>query len=467
MAGLQYAGEFKLEHAYLTTSSGDVINIKGSINEINIFEDIFKNNIHGNIMLFDTQNFFSKSFVRGQDTIYLEISTPSISEDPSIVFKHYFFVTSIDFMEESSAKSMAYRLSFTTKEHFRNERTKISKAYQDTPTKIIESILKAELEVKKPILIEASKNIKRVVFANKKPFDAIRQIMEEAVSKIDDSPSYLFYETSKGFRCTTLTNLFRQEPISDFNAGEVATLDGDGQAKHVNPVKDFERAIEMQLKPNIDSLLNTAIGIFGSKATRVNLYNKSFETNTYKYFDEFNKLTRSEGITEKDNPIYNDDIIDNNENTIGDFVDSKTHLQTVFENNGKDMSHYSSTTSDYSFSPTIYGTNNFLTKRARRYEIDHMVEVNMLINGHVGIEVGQTCTIEKPMKDDSGKSVYQGKYLITQLRHNFNMADKKHEIALSMAKDSSPNIIEKRGTINFDDYAEEPKGGIDYVDGIE
>ena len=96
-----------------------------------------------------------------------------------------------------------------------------------------------------------------------------------------------------------------------------------------------------------------------------------------------------------------------------------------------------------------------------------MVEVNMLINGHVGIEVGQTCTIEKPMKDDSGKSVYQGKYLITQLRHNFNMADKKHEIALSMAKDSSPNIIEKRGTINFDDYAEEPKGGIDYVDGIE
>ena len=60
MAGLQYAGEFKLEHAYLTTSSGDVINIKGSINEINIFEDIFKNNIHGNIMLFDTQNFFSK-----------------------------------------------------------------------------------------------------------------------------------------------------------------------------------------------------------------------------------------------------------------------------------------------------------------------------------------------------------------------------------------------------------------------
>ena len=366
MAGLQYAGEFKLEQAFLTTSSGDFINIKGSINEINIFEDIFKNNIHGDILLFDTQNFFSKSFIRGQDTIYLEITTPSISDNPEQIIKQYFFVTAIDFMQEASSKSMAYRLTFTTKEHFKNERTKISKAYQDSPTKIIENILKGELATKKPILIEASKNIKRVVFANKKPFDAIRQIMQEAVSKIDNSPSYLFYETSKGFRCTTLSHLYKQDPVSDFNAGEVATLDGDGQAKHVNTVKDFERVIEIELKPKIDSLVNTAIGIFASKATRINLYNKSHEVNNYKYFEEFNNHNRSEttlnGGTKLDNPIYNDDIIDNNENTIGDFVDSKTHLQTVIENDGKDMSHYSSEQSAYTFSPTVLGTNSFSCK---------------------------------------------------------------------------------------------------------
>ena len=96
-----------------------------------------------------------------------------------------------------------------------------------------------------------------------------------------------------------------------------------------------------------------------------------------------------------------------------------------------------------------------------------MVAVNMLVNGYVGIEVGQTCSIKTPMKDESGKSIYQGKYLITQLRHNFNMADKKHEIALSMAKDSSPNTIEKRGSINFDEYAKEPVGAIEYVEEIE
>jgi len=466
MAGLQYAGEFTLDQAFITTSNGDVINLRGSITEINIFEDIFKNNIHGNILLFDTQNFFSKSYIRGQDTIYLEITTPSISDRPEMAIKQHFFVHSIDLMEEASAKSMAYQLSFTTKEHFTNERKKISKGYQDSPTKIIESILKAELETKKPILVEASKNIKRVVFANKKPFDAIRQIMQEAVSKINDSPSYLFYETTKGFYCTTMTNLYQQEPVTDFNAGEVSMLDGDGQAKHINPVKDFERVIEMSLKPNIDSLINTAIGVLASKSTRVNLFNKSVETNNYKYFDEFNRYDRSEG-KEKDNPIYNDDIIDNNGNTIGDFVDAKTHLHTVIENDGKDTSHYNTNTATYSFSPTELGTNTFLTRSANRKMADNMIELRAHVNGHVGLEVGQTCTIQEPMKDDSGKSVYQGKYLITQLRHSFNVADMKHEITMSMTKDSTPNVIEKRGSINFNEYANEKSGGIVYVENIE
>ena len=469
MAGLQYAGEFVLDHAFINTSSGDRVSIKSSVVEINIFEGIFKNNIHGNILIFDTQNFFSKTYIRGQDTVYLEITTPSISDRPELVIKQHFFVTNVDLMEETASNTMMFRLSFTTKEHFANERTKISKAYQETPTKIIESILRSELNTKKAILIETSNDIKRVVFANKKPFDAIRQIMQEAISKVNGSPSYLFYETTKGFYCRTLTNLYMQPPVIDYNAGEVALLEG-GTAKTIDPVKDFERVIEMQLKPNIDSLINTAIGVLASKSTNINLYNKTMGSDFYRHFEEFNKFPRSEGSKELDNPIYNDEAIDNLERTIGDFVDAKTHLTTTFEDNGRDALHYNTQNdiNSYSFAPTKIGTNSFLTRQAKRREIDNMVTVKVLANGHVGFEAGQTCTILQPMKDDSGKSVYQGKYLITELRHNFNVgAGNKHEMAMSLSKDSSPNIIEKKSTINFEDYAVESSGGINYVDDIQ
>ena len=65
------------------------------------------------------------------------------------------------------------------------------------------------------------------------------------------------------------------------------------------------------------------------------------DTTEYRYFDDFNNVIRSEGAIEKDNPIYNDEPVDDNNNNIGDFVDSKTHLHTVIEKDGIDMSHYS------------------------------------------------------------------------------------------------------------------------------
>lgn len=469
MAGLQYAGEFKLDHCLMISSAGQTLNLKSSVVEVNIFEDIFLNSLQGTIMIFDTQNFMSKAFVRGQDTLFLSISTPSISDDPDKKIEGHFSINKIDMATEVSNKGMMYQLSFCSNEFYRNERKKLSKAYQDSPTKIIESILKYELETKKPIMIEASKNIKRVVFTNKKPFDAIRQIMQEAVSKLNNSPSYLFYETTKGFHCRTLTNLYEQEVVTDFNAGEVALLDGEGQAKHMNPVKDYERVIDLELKSAVDSLMNTALGVLSSKLTKINLYNKNMDTTEYRYFDEFNKLPRSENAIEKDNPIYNDDPIDDNDNNIGDFVDSKTHLHTVIEKDGVDMSHYNTTTNTYSFSKTQIADKSFLTRQAKRREVDHMITASAHVNGHVGFEAGQVCQVSVPMKDDSGKSIYQGRYLITKLRHHFNMADMKHEITLSMSKDSSPNPIEKSGSINFNelDLPEEKRGAITYIEGIE
>ena len=61
MAGLQYAGEFRLDACDITTSSGETFNLKGSVMEINIFEDIYLNSLSGTIALFDTQNFLSKN----------------------------------------------------------------------------------------------------------------------------------------------------------------------------------------------------------------------------------------------------------------------------------------------------------------------------------------------------------------------------------------------------------------------
>ena len=71
------------------------------------------------------------------------------------------------------------------------------------------------------------------------------------------------------------------------------------------------------------------------------------------------------------------------------------------------------------------------------------------------------------MKDESGKSIYQGKYLITALRHHFDVGSVKHEITLNMVKDSSPIPIEKSGPINFKEVASEKTGAITFIEDLE
>ena len=119
MAGLQYAGEFTLDACDITTSSGETFNLKGSVMEINIFEDIYLNSLSGTIALFDTQNFLSRSFIRGQDTLYILITTPSISDDPEKKIEGYFSVNKIDIQQEISSKGLLYQLSFVSNEFFK------------------------------------------------------------------------------------------------------------------------------------------------------------------------------------------------------------------------------------------------------------------------------------------------------------------------------------------------------------
>ena len=68
------------------------------------------------------------------------------------------------------------------------------------------------------------------------------------------------------------------------------------------------------------------------------------------------------------------------------------------------------------------------------------ITVKMNINGSTNISVGQTINVTIPVTgtEHGGKydKYYTGKYLITKLRHNFDMPLKRHEITLSASKDS-------------------------------
>ena len=79
--GVQYAGEFIIEEAVLISPNGlktDILTDLALI-EINIFEDIFRSSITGNILVGDTRNIISKLPIMGQEKLSLKIATPSLT----------------------------------------------------------------------------------------------------------------------------------------------------------------------------------------------------------------------------------------------------------------------------------------------------------------------------------------------------------------------------------------------------
>ena len=85
--GINFAGEFKLNRAFLESPTGEKIDlIKNlSIVEINIFEDIFKFSISGSIIIADTNDIITKLPIMGQERLSLKLSTPSLTEKKDII----------------------------------------------------------------------------------------------------------------------------------------------------------------------------------------------------------------------------------------------------------------------------------------------------------------------------------------------------------------------------------------------
>ena len=81
MEGMQYAGEFQIKLAEVHSPNGEITNLLTDVQliEINMFEDMFKSSITGNVIVIDTRNIIETIPLVGQERLALKIATPSLS----------------------------------------------------------------------------------------------------------------------------------------------------------------------------------------------------------------------------------------------------------------------------------------------------------------------------------------------------------------------------------------------------
>ena len=438
---IQYAGDFELKECTLITHQGDEVDLLPNIVNVNVFEDLMSSSLNADISFVDTRDAISLLPIVGNEYVKLNIGTPDVTKKGKINFTKHPFVVYKILRKVDVQQGSALTLKLTTKEIFLNLRKRVSQSYTGGYSEMVEKIFRDTnyLNSKKQLLLEETIGSHSLVIPNMRPFDAIRMIAQRSVSE-NSTSSFIFYETTRGYNFRTLESLYNVGPVFDYVVGEGADFQDEKSSK-VNPMEvNFNQVEKNEFISNNDILTNTKKGVYASKSIVHDIYNKNYNVQTFSIKNEYDKKLDIESLGGgKGYPLFPiDSILDENDNKVSDYSDSRISLQST----SSDGNIFA--TSTYPNHRTPYGKTNPKESILNRFS-----KINLLHNGmkHViqttgnsGLEVGNIINLKIP-KNQTGTSFFDeklsGNYLILKLRHSFAFAgDKKHRLGMEVVKDS-------------------------------
>ena len=430
MADLQFAGEFELNTIEIIASSGQSIDNITPL-EINIFESIFSNALTGNISIADTNNLIELMPLIGQEQLILKMTTPSLEgENTTIDFtKNAFSIYNISVNSEMSSGSSVYVLEFCSPELLINNRVRISKAFTDTPSTIVENVLTNHINTTKNIETETTSGIKNIVVPNQRPFDFLKCLIQDSKST-KDSPHYLFYETTRGYNFRTLQNLYEKVAVGVFNNSESNIDEKVGNTLGIQEA--YDRMINFDVKPPNNALNDSRAGMFGSKIIIDNIFTKSDNVKTYGYFSDFDKHKR---IDEKNNPKYNDNL--------GNWSNSRIYVHPTSASGSNLNAQYRDENNSNNSIVANQISETLLQRKSRMYELTFSKTIAITIHGTTNIAAGDIVELNytapgRNHGDGTLDKSISGRYLITKLRHTFSPVTNQHQIDMVVLPSELP-----------------------------
>jgi len=456
--GIQFAGDYNIKEIKLFTSSGNVIDLSEAVITMNIYEDIFSPSITGTLGIVDTNAIIMNAPITGQDYLSFKITTPGL-ENQSIDFtENVMSIYRIDTRVSVSSGTEVFTLHFCSPEGLRDNRVRVSKSYTKSIDNIVKDVLTSKFYINsnKDLFIEPTVGIKKMVVPNMHPFKLINQLKREAQAEYNGSPHYLFYENINGIHFRSLDSLYAQKEIGTYHSGDAGTIDfkkgGFGNVEY-----ELKRVLDYQFNSNNDTLKNIAGGMLASSILSHDIYNKSYSYNDFDYINEFQEYDRVNGNALQDNyPIYNEVALDEFDNTISQFPDSRVHLHPTSTVNGTDAQHYDYQTNTYPYTPNKID-ETYLSRQSKFMELNDGASITMEINGTTTVYAGSIINFDMPIngtdhEGDKTDKYYSGRYLIQSTRHMFDQKDKRHTIMMNLVKDSL------NSELPINQLAIEPKG---------
>ena len=206
--------DFNINELTITARNGknDITNMFA---EINIYDSIFSPCMTGKIIIVDASGLFKGMHLDGSEVLTVDMSKRDCT---ATIKKNFRIYKQTDKVEEDNVEQ--FILHFISNEFFKSKNSTLFTTYEASYSDIVFKIITDVLQVPTSSLnfqnFEPSLGLKKVVYANKKPIDAILDCSKKAVS-IGLSPTFMFFENTDGYNFMSLDTLSKTEPIYDIN----------------------------------------------------------------------------------------------------------------------------------------------------------------------------------------------------------------------------------------------------------
>lgn len=481
---IAYPGEIRISEVALISPYGNVVGISNNVLEINIYEDIYSNFLTGDITFTDTDDIVQKLPVLGQEYLEFKVRTPlgsKYGEGEYDFTNARMAVYKIENKVKLNDKTQNVTLSFISPEAIKDNNTRVSRAFDGPYDDAVAKIVKKQwgLNSTKKCYIQPTKDNFKFVAPNKRPSDVLNMIASRAIPKTSALPAYLFYENGQGFHFRSLDSFYfvvkasgyAQHPeMFEFFCGADETK-GNTNPRD-NPMASMRNVIKYKFNSQLDLIKSQRMGTFASKLITYDAYNKTFKTDKFNYIDEYFTIPHLEkDDAETDNALYRGLIPHaHHDYTDKSLSDTKNTQRTAY----KLLSDYSdsrlmvaSNTANIHNVNTAkgYKTDESIQKRQHALQVFNAIELELTVYGNTHLNIGHVIrvNIPRPGRDKRGLKMTDldnftsGRWVITAVRHNFNVGDNTSRSIITCIKETYGRpLYEKTSPLNLD-YKDEGK----------
>ena len=442
--GLQRAGEVRIEQLKLINSADEVIDLSEFIVELNLYEDLFKNYLHGNLVITDSRNLIDKFNIHGEEFLNVKLRTPSFP-DSEVIEKTFRVFKLTDRTIVRDTNSQNFVLHFISVEFFYDVNLPLFAPFEGTITDVAGrifsdflatsrnySISESNNEIKENprptelIIINEASNKVKFISPGWSPLKCINWLASKAIPKDGVAKNFIFFESNKNFYFGTLENLFRDahENKNYFGRYLISASNVRDDKNSQNVIRELFLAKDVEMVETTDYIKNYTNGYLGNRLIYLDVFNKEYQLIDYDHTENYEKQFHSSGKGNEAKPVFNRDTFKNFATNISFYPKNPKLFDNYQDNINEKMGE-------------IHGN-----RLSSMLELTN-IKMNMTVPGRTDVEVGRIIYFEYPSlgaKDgsDTGSTaqdkLYSGYYLITAIHHKVSKLE--HQMVMEVIKDS-------------------------------